>query len=135
MQNIISVNTKNLSFASVSTSGDYERYYVSGGKLYSHLISPIDGKPANSGITSATLICDDGAFADAVTTAICFLSHNENESTQSPLVNFLNKILLQFQDAHIYVVYEKDGIKQIITNKVQNTDFNLLDSSYSVVKI
>ena len=135
LQNIISINTKNLSFVSVSTSGDYERYYVSDGKLYSHLISPIDGKPTSSGITSATLICDDGAFADAVTTAICLLDHNAENTDLSPLVSFLHKVINRYQGAQIYVVYENDGIKQIISNKVQGEDFTLLDTTYAVVKI
>lgn len=65
----------------ISTSGDYERYYtVTVGNLktcYHHIIDPKTGRPADTsgedGIVSATVISTNGAFADAVATAIVVL--------------------------------------------------------------
>lgn len=54
----------------VSTSGDYERYYVIDGVRYHHIIDPRTGYPASSGLASATVISTDGAFADAFATAV-----------------------------------------------------------------
>ena len=54
----------------ISTSGDYERYYVIDGVRYHHIIDPRTGYPASSGLASATVISTDGAFADAFATAV-----------------------------------------------------------------
>ena len=44
-ENIITVKLKDADL-SVSTSGDYEKTYVNGGKTYSHIISPVTGCPS-----------------------------------------------------------------------------------------
>jgi len=57
----------------VSTSGDYEQFFIEKDKRYSHIINPLTGYPANSGIASVTVIADDGMTADALSTAIFIL--------------------------------------------------------------
>lgn len=61
----------------VTTSGDYERYYIYEGKRYFHIIDPSTGYPADSGLISATVVTlggkTDGATADALATAMMVL--------------------------------------------------------------
>ncbi|NCA67220.1 MAG: FAD:protein FMN transferase [Clostridia bacterium] len=52
-----------------ATSGDYERYYINDGVRYHHIIGK-DGYPADSDIISATIICDSGKNADAMSTMV-----------------------------------------------------------------
>jgi thiamine biosynthesis lipoprotein len=59
--------------SSVSTSGDYRQFFLRAGKRYSHIIDPVSGYPAQSGVISATVTVPDGLTADALSTAIFVL--------------------------------------------------------------
>lgn len=54
----------------LSTSGDNEQRYFIDGVRYCHVISPVTGKPVQTGIMSATVMGGGAAEADALTTAI-----------------------------------------------------------------
>ena len=53
---------------SVVTSGDYIRYFILDGTRYHHILDPSTGAPASASI-SATIIAEDSALADYLSTA------------------------------------------------------------------
>ncbi len=57
---------------SVSTSGDYERFFVIDGERYHHILNPRTGAPAR-GLRSVTAVSRDATLADAMSTAIFVL--------------------------------------------------------------
>ncbi len=56
----------------ISTSGDYERFFILDGKRYHHMLSPKTGYPAE-GCQSVSVITKEGAFTDAFATGIFIL--------------------------------------------------------------
>jgi len=63
----------------VATSGDYEQYFVKGKRHYSHLIDPRTGYPADSKISSVTVIAPDCLTADALSTAVFIMGREKGE--------------------------------------------------------
>lgn len=55
---------------SVITSGAYQRNFEVNGSVYHHIINPKTGKPSESDALSVTIIGNDGALCDALSTAL-----------------------------------------------------------------
>lgn len=56
----------------VSTSGDYERFFMKDGKRYCHIIDPLTGYPADK-CQSVTIVSPTLAFADGLATGVFVL--------------------------------------------------------------
>jgi thiamine biosynthesis lipoprotein len=56
----------------ISTSGDYQRYFILGGRRYHHLLDPKTGYPAMH-CRSVSVITDKGVFTDSFATAVFVL--------------------------------------------------------------
>ena len=132
-EQLISINS-GLKGTSISTSGDYQRFHVKDGVKYSHIIDANSGKPIKTGVVSATVVCDDGTFADAISTALCVCEY-DNNIAENQLLNLMTKILKDKPSSQLYVVINNLNQKIILTNKEKGVDFTLLDSDYAIKKI
>lgn len=66
---IMSVEVDDLS---VVTSGPYERNFTVEDVLYHHILNPVTGYPADSDLSSVTIISENSIIADALSTS-CYL--------------------------------------------------------------
>lgn len=142
-ERILEIDCGTLTDVSVSTSGNYERFYEYDGEKYCHIIDPKNGRPANTGVESVTVICKDGALADSISTALCLCSPEEYENassgvteSSSELADYIKKILKsqEFEGALIFAASNVGNKKRLFTNADEKS-YKLLDKDYSIVKI
>ncbi len=89
----------------VSTSGDYERFFISDGKRYHHLLNPRTGYPV-SDFQSVSVVSPEGILADSLSTAVFILGNDQGMA----LINKLN--LMAF-------IVDKDG-KIFVTENLRD---------------
>jgi FAD:protein FMN transferase len=70
------IGTVTLKDTSVSTSGDYEKFFIVDGVRYHHIIDPSTGFPAR-GVNSVTVVTNDASIADALSTALMVMGVTE----------------------------------------------------------
>lgn len=73
------LTTVRVSDESVISSGIYERYFKSGGKLYHHILDPRTGKPAETDLDQVTVVGEDDAAGDALATIGIVLGKEKTE--------------------------------------------------------
>lgn len=61
----------------IATSGGYERFFKENGKEYHHIFDPKTGYPAESDLLSITVISDEGAVADGMSTILFVLGKDK----------------------------------------------------------
>lgn len=62
----------------VSTSGGYEKFKTYEGKDYHHILDGKTGYPADSGLLSVTVVCDNGLVSDGLSTACFVLGYDKS---------------------------------------------------------
>lgn len=103
----------------VVTSGGYLRYFVDGdGNRWTHIIDPSDGFPVENGLLSATVICENGTYADALSTALCVMGEDDAKKFYKNSSGF--EIILITDDQRIVV---SEGVRDSFT--LSNNDYSV----------
>lgn len=113
-----------LSNESLSTSGDYERFFIKDNKRYHHIIDPKTGYPVDNGVMSDTIVIngeleDNGIIADILTTTVFSLGPEKGLK----LINNMQKVSCEITTSD-YKVYTSDGFKDRITNLHKDFKFS-----------
>jgi len=66
------IETLEICDGALSTSGDYEKFFIVGDRRYPHIIDPRTGEPARD-FVSVTIMGPDAAFCDGLATAVCVM--------------------------------------------------------------
>ncbi len=105
-----------LSDATFSTSGDYERFFMANGRRYHHLIDPTTGEPAR-GARSVTIVAREAVDADALSTGVFLMGAVEGMAlverlpgVEAVIVSDRNEVLVS------------SGLKGLVTLVAQPTD-------------
>jgi len=106
----------------VITSGGYQRYFVSNGKTYIHILDPSTGCPVNSGLQSVTIVCPDGTMADALSTALFVLGEKGALDYYKTYGGF--DLVLVTSDNRVVVTA---GLAKSFTENSKNYTFQYLD--------
>lgn len=103
----------------IVTSGNYERYFEEGDKLYHHILDPKTGYPAENNLLSVSIISKNSFDADALSTAVYIMGREKGmkfiENLKEVEVMFITKNL---------DVYFSSGLDEIV--EITNSDFNLV---------
>ena len=102
----------------ISVSGDYERYFEENGERYHHIIDPATGYPAKSDVRSVAVYANNGAAADALSTALFVMGEEK-------ALEFYGENKIAFEAIIINKNHEI-----ILTDGVSPDDFELAGENY-----
>ena len=111
LQAIIELNNKSL-----TTAGNYRKFFVENGVKYGHTIDPKTGFPAKNTLLSATVICDDAVTADAWDTAFMVLGFEKSKELVKKLPG-IDVYFIYSNENGEYEVYFSEGLKKMIVEE------------------
>lgn len=98
----------------VITSGGYERYFQDPdtGRVYRHILDPRTGYPAESGLSSVSVITDDGTLGDGLSTALYIMGLEKAADYWRANVETFEAILITDEG----VLYATEGLSGQISS-------------------
>lgn len=84
----------------MATSGDYERYFMKDDVRYHHILDPATGYPAQTDLWSVSVVSQDGAYADFMST---YLFIKGRAFALERLNSFDCGLILVDQDKNVYI--------------------------------
>jgi FAD:protein FMN transferase len=105
-----------LSDRALSTSGDYERFFIHSGRRYHHILDPDVGEPAR-GCRSVSVIADRSAMADGLSTGVFILGPAAGMALIERLPNVEGVIVTERNE-----VLVSSGLKDRLISLAQPTD-------------
>lgn len=97
----------------VITSGGYERYFEEDGVTYHHIIDPETGYPADSGLSSVSVISEDGTLADGLSTSFFIMGLEEASAYWRTHSREFDMILMTDSGQ----VYATEGIRDALSSE------------------
>jgi thiamine biosynthesis lipoprotein len=106
----------------VETSGPYQKFFMSGGKRYHHIMDPRTGSPAASGLEQVTLLLPlDTKLADGLSTSCFILGLDKGMALIESLPDA----------AAVFVTSDR---RVVLSSRV-GTKFTLLDKTFTLVPV
>lgn len=105
-----------VSDVTVTTSGDYERYFELDGKRYHHILDLSTGYPAESGLKSVTIISKDAKLGDYLSTKCFILGFDASK-----------ELVKEYGVSAIFITDDK----KVFYSKELDGNFNGIDAEYS----
>jgi FAD:protein FMN transferase len=108
LQAVIELNNKSL-----TTAGNYRKFFVENGVKYGHTIDPKTGFPAKNTLLSATVICNDAITADAWDTAFMVLGLEKSKELLKKLPG-IEVYFIYSNSKGEFEVFFSEGMKKMI---------------------
>lgn len=102
---------------SVSTSGDYEKFFVKDGKRYAHIIDPVTGRPV-SGVLSVTILANTAMEADALSTGIFVMGQDKGFRLLKNLENVEGIMIFEDEESNIALKKSRGFTKTLELNNI-----------------
>jgi thiamine biosynthesis lipoprotein len=99
------------------TSGDYEKYFESGGMRYHHIMSPFDGYPARNGLLGVTIVTQKSIDADALSTTVFVLGYEKGRA-----------LIESFEGTEAVFVFDGNSIR-----KTEGVNFSITNRNYRLI--
>ena len=97
----------------VITSGGYERFFEEKGEVWHHILDPKTGYPARSGLSSVSIVSENGMLADGLSTAL-FVMGKEKALSFWRGQNMAFDVILVEEDGSITIT---EGLRDAFTSE------------------
>ncbi len=111
-----------LESGTIVTSGIYERFFFDNETRYHHILDTVTGYPADNGLESVTIVTENSAYADGLSTAAFVLGLGDG-------VDFIESI----PDAEAAFITRDKTIHLTSGFSTEKYGFTLSDESYEII--